>query len=296
MHNASPGLPSFEYIRAETCEEASALLLEYPGEARLFMGGTDIFVRMRDGVLSAKILIDVKDLPGMTRIEYDPQHGLSIGAAVDMNTMACHPAVIDYYPLLAEAAQTVASYQLRTRATMGGNLCNASPAADTAPSALVLEAQMIVCSSKGERVIPITEFFLGPGKTALQPGEFLLRIEFPPMPDKWAGHYLKLGRNRSGDLAIVGAAVLGYPDTSVPSGYRFRLALASVAPTPIRVPDAENILAQGPISSTAFDKAAAIARSTAKPISDLRGTAAYRQAMVEVQTRRALQSVWEGLQ
>ncbi|CAG0973559.1 partial Carbon monoxide dehydrogenase medium chain, partial [Anaerolineae bacterium] len=219
----TPGLPSFDYIKPASPAEVTKLLLKRDGNARLFMGGTDVFVRMRDGFFAPQFLIDVKRLPGMTTIKFSKRAGLTIGAGADMNTIARHPAVIENYPLLVEAIDAVASYQLRTRATMGGNLCNASPAADTAPAALVLGANLVLHGRRGERVVPIEKFFLGPGKTAMKPGEFLLRIEIPPLPAQRGavGRYLKLGRNAHGDLAIVGVAVLGYPDKKAKSGFAF---------------------------------------------------------------------------
>jgi len=149
FHTPTPGLPSFDYIRPGTPQEVTRLLLKSDGQARLFMGGTDVFVRMRDGFIAPEVLIDVKHLPGMRDVKFTKRNGLVVGAAVDMNTLARHPAVAEHYSVLAEALHSVASYQLRTRATMGGNLCNASPAADTAPAALVVEANMIV---QGRRV------------------------------------------------------------------------------------------------------------------------------------------------
>ncbi len=286
------GLPSFDYIRAQTSNQVTELLLTNPHETRLFMGGTDIFGQMRSGVFEAKILVDVKHLPGMTTIEFDPVNGLQVGAAVNMNQLASHSAVRENYPLLSEAASTIASYQIRNRATIGGNLCNASPCADTAPAALVLEANLIAWGPAGERSIPIREFFTGPGEHVLEQGEFLARIEFPMPPVGWAGRYCKLGRNAEGDLAVVSVAVMGYPDESASSGYRFRMALGSVAPTPIRVPKAEHLLAQGPISESTLDHAARLARETARPIDDVRASARYRSAMVERLTQRCLKGVW----
>ncbi len=271
------------------------MLLKSDGQARLFMGGTDVLVRLRDGAISPKALIDVKHLPGMTDVRFSKRGGLVIGGAVNMNCLARHPAVVEHYPLLVEALNSVASYQLRTRATMGGNLCNASPAADTAPAALVLNAVMVVHGRRGERCIPVRDFFLGPGKTALRPGEFLLRIEIPPQPKGAVGCYMKLGRNAHGDLAIVGVAALGYPDRKAASGYRFRIALASVAPTPLRVPSAEAILADAPLTPEVIESAAEAAMEAAKPIDDVRSSAAYRKAMVKVLTRRAVSKVWEEL-
>jgi len=287
----TPGLPSFDYIKPASPADVTRLLLKHAGDARMFMGGTDVFVRMRDGFITPKFLIDVKRLPGMTAIKFAKRAGLTIGAGADMNSIARHPAVAANYPLLVEAIESVASYQLRTRATMGGNLCNASPAADTAPAALVLGANLVLRGRRGERVVPIEEFFLGPGKTALKPGEFLLRIEIPPPPKGAVGAYLKLGRNTYGDLSIVGVAVLGYPDKRAKSGYTFRIALASVAPTPIRVPKAEAILSATPITPETIERAATAAMDTAQPISDVRASAEYRKAMVKTLTRRALERV-----
>jgi CO/xanthine dehydrogenase FAD-binding subunit len=292
---ATPGLASFDYCRPASPQEVTKLLQKREKAAKLFMGGTDVFVRMRDGVIAPKLLIDVKHLPGMTTITFGKRNGLSIGAGVDMNTLARHPAVGEYYPLLAEALTSVASYQLRTRATMGGNLCNASPAADTAPAALTLGALMVLFGRRGERCVPVDEFFLGPGKTVLKPAEFLLRIEIPPPPKGAVGHYIKLGRNAHGDLAIVGVAVLGYPDRKAESGYAFRIALASVAPMPIRVPRAEAILSAAPITSDVIESAAVAAMETAKPIDDVRSSADYRRAMVRNMTRRAVAKVWDEL-
>ena len=290
----SPGLPSFDYVRARDPAEVSRLLLEHGDRARLLMGGTDIFVQMRDGMLAPDVIIDVKALPNMTTIDFDPAKGLQIGAAVNMNAIAAHPAVQSHYPILAQAIETVASYQLRSRATMGGNLCNASPAADTAPSALVLKATCVAWGPDGERRIPATDFFLGVRKNALQPGEFLTRIDIPLPPDGSAGQYIKLGRNAGGDLAIVGVAVLAYPDNNAASGYRFRLALASVAPTPLRVPAAEALLADNPITDDVLAEAARAAEDAAQPIDDLRGSARYRNAMVRNLTQRALDAVWRS--
>jgi CO/xanthine dehydrogenase FAD-binding subunit len=292
----SPGLPRFDYVRARDPAEVSALLLEHGSHARLLMGGTDIFVQMRDGMLTPDMIVDVKSLPGMTAIKFDPATGLQIGAAVNMNAMAAYPTVQARYPILVQAVETVASYQLRSRATMGGNLCNASPAADTAPAALILEAQCVAQGSQGERVIPVNDFFLGVRKTALQPGEFLTRIDIPIPPDGWVGRYIKLGRNAGGDLAIVGVAVMGYPDDSAVSGYRFRLALASVAPTPLRVSAVETVLADHAITDETLAEAALAAHDAAKPIDDLRGSARYRKAMVRNLARRALDDVWQQLQ
>ncbi|MGD8813621.1 MAG: xanthine dehydrogenase family protein subunit M [Anaerolineales bacterium] len=295
MDVVSSGLPEFDYVRAESMEQVSALLLDESRDCRLFMGGTDLLVQMRAGARSPGLLVDVKHLPGMNSIQLADDGSLNVGAAVNLNTLAQHAGIAKHFALLAEAAQSVGSYQLRSRATIGGNLCNASPAADTAPATLVLGAQLIAQNAEGKRRIPAEAFFIGPGEHVLQQGEILTRIEFPPPHKRSAGRYLKLGRNAAGDLAIVGVAALGFPDETAPSGFRFRLALSSVAPTPLLVPEVEDILASEVIDDERIDTAAKAAQQAAKPIDDVRATAEYRSAMVEVYARRALQAVWTAI-
>ena len=256
------------------------------------MGGTDLLVRMRHNAIHPRVVIDVKHLPGMRALSYGPDQGLEVGAAVTMNQLARHPDVRAHYPLLAEGASSVASYQLRNRATVGGNLCNASPCADTAPPTLVLGGQIVLYGPNGERSMPIEDFILGPGQTAMAEQEFLVALRYPPPPPGCRGCYLKLGRNAKGDLALVSVAVLVFPDQSVPSGFRFRIALGSVAPTPLRVPAAEEVLTTRIPDEEAFAQAARQAKEAATPIDDVRASAAYRKAMVHNLTLRALRQVW----
>jgi carbon-monoxide dehydrogenase medium subunit len=258
------------------------------------MGGTDLFPGMRDGFIHPTVVVDVKHLPGMRDVLFNEQTGLTVGAAVTMNRLAGHPAVQAHYPLLAEAADAVASYQIRNRATLGGNLCNGSPAADTAPAVLVLDGRIALYGPNGEREIPASEFFLGPGQTAMQGSEFMTALRFPVPLDGHAGRYLKLGRNRAGDLAIAGVAVLGFRCGSA-SGYGFRIGLASVAPVPLRVREAERMLAANPPGEQTFAEAAGKAMEAASPIDDVRSSAAYRKAMVRNLTLRGLCAVWEQL-
>jgi CO/xanthine dehydrogenase FAD-binding subunit len=292
---ARPGLPSFDYVRAGTPGQVVGLLEEHGQAARLMMGGTDLFVRMRQGDVRPKIVVDVKHLPGMRDILYHKDAGLTVGAAVTMNHVADHPEVRAQYPLLAEAAKSVASYQVRNRATIGGNLCNASPCADTAPATLALEGQLVLFGPSGAREIAAREFFLGPGRTAMQPGEFLTSIRFPVPPHDSAGRYLKLGRNKVGDLALVGVAVLGWADATTHSGHRFCIALGSVAPVPLRAAEAEDVLASNPPGEESFVLAAKKAVEAATPIGDVRAGAVYQRAMVHTLTLRGLRAVWRQL-
>jgi CO/xanthine dehydrogenase FAD-binding subunit len=289
---ARPGLPSFDYVRASTSEEVVRLLEQHGEAARLLMGGTDLFVRMRDGSIRPQVVVDVKHVPGMRDVVYDGQAGLTVGAAVTMNEIARHPDVQAHYPLLAEAAGAVGSYQLRNRATIGGNLCNASPCACTAPATLVLEGRMVLYGPGGEREVPAGAFFVGPGETAMRPGEFMAAVRYPLPPANAAGRYLKLGRSKIGDLAIVNVAVFGFPDATAPSGYRFRIALGSVAPVVLRALAAEEVLAANPPGEETFALAAEKAMEAASPIDDVRASAAYRRAMVGELTRRGLGQVW----
>jgi CO/xanthine dehydrogenase FAD-binding subunit len=292
---ARPGLPGFDYVRATKPGQVIDLLQEHGEEARLFMGGTDLFPNLRDGVYHPRVVVDLKPMSGMRDIVFSPSEGLAVGAAVTMNTLASRPDVRTHYPLLADSAASVASYQIRNRATLGGNLCNASPCADTSPATLVLDAHFNLQGPAGERSLPAGEFFLGPGQTALRPNEFMAAIHFPPPPTGAVASYHKLGRCRSGDLALVGVAILGSPDASIPSGYRFRMVLGSVAPTPIRALEAEELLARSAPDEETFTLAAQMAQAVATPITDVRGTAEYQLAMVHALTIRALREVWAKL-
>ncbi len=291
MINPHPGLPELDYVVPASLDEACKLLADHAGQAKPFMGGTDCFVRLRDGAWKLQYLVDVKGLPGMNKITFDANKGLTIGAAVPMNQVAASAEVNKHYPLLAEAARTVASYQLRTRATIVGNICNASPAGDTTGACIVYQGVLNIHGVKGERTEPLSSFFKGPGQTTLQPGEIVTSISFPVPPKGHSGRYIKLGRNKLSDLSIVGVTAMCYPDNSAKSGKRFRLALASVAPVPLVPVKAEAILAEKPAGEATILEAAEAAMDACTPIDDVRGSARYRKYMVRNLTRRALQEI-----
>jgi carbon-monoxide dehydrogenase medium subunit len=285
MINPHPGLPELQYVKPATLQEASKFLVEHVGTAKPYSGGTDSFVRLRDGVLKLDYLVDIKGLEGAKELSFDPKKGLTIGAAVTMNQVVSHPDVIKHYPLLAQAAGSVASYQLRNRATIIGNICNASPAGDTIGTCKVHGVD-------GVRDVPLNSFFLAPGRTVLKPGDVVVAINLPLPPKGLIGTYKKLGRNRIGDLSIVGVAVLGYPTTESASGYRFRIALASVAPVPFESFKAEGVLSGKKITAELIDEAAVATMDSVTPIDDVRGSARYRKQMVKNLTREALTEVW----
>jgi carbon-monoxide dehydrogenase medium subunit len=290
-----PALPEFEYIRPATLAEASDFLSKHPDTARPFLGGTDVFVRMRDGFMKPEFLVDVKNLNGTHELHFDPQTGLTIGAAVNMNCVAASPEVQAHYPLLAEACRSVASYQLRTRATIVGNICNASPAGDTIGACLLFDGVLHIHGVNGPRDEPLATFFRGPGKTTLKPGDIVTALHLPIPSKGCVGKYIKLGRNQLSDLSIVGVTALGYQDATGPSGYRFRLALASVAPVPLVPAEAETYLANNPVTPDAIQEAARLAAEACSPIDDVRGGARYRRQMVRNLSAKALTEVWKKL-
>lgn len=295
MINPHPGLPELEYVKPATLAEASKFLAEHEGVAKPFSGGTDCFVRLRDGVMKLDYLVDIKGLDGTNEIHYDPSKGLTIGAAVHMNRVAAHPEVMKHYPNLAEACRSVASYQLRNRATIVGNICNASPAGDTIGTCMVLDGVLNVHGTEGKREVPLSAFFLAPGRTVLKAGDVVTSITLPPPPKGMVGVYKKLGRNAISDLSIVGVTALGYPNSKSPSGFTFRIALASVAPVPFEANKAEAILAESKVTADTIAMAADAAMDAVTPIDDVRGSARYRKFMVRNLTREAITEVWNKL-
>jgi carbon-monoxide dehydrogenase medium subunit len=292
---AHPALPEFDYIKPKTLDEAAAFLADHAGEARALCGGTDIFVRMRDGVFKDQYLVDIKGLKGTDKIAFDPAQGLTIGAAVAMNKVSEHPVVREQYPLLCEAIDSVASYQLRNRATVVGNICNASPAGDTIGACLLYDGSLHVHGTAGVREEPLIAFFKGPGQTVLQQGDIVTALHLPVPPPDFIGTYKKLNRNRRGDLAIVGVTACSYPNADIPSGRTVRVALASVAPTPLIVPETEKYFHDHDLTEKNIADAANIAMDACRPIDDVRGSARYRQMMVRNLTHQALTTLKASL-
>lgn len=293
--NPHPALPEFDYIKPNTIEEATKFLFEHPGQSRPLSGGTDIFVRLRDGIWKDKYLVDIKHLDGMNEIRFDPSGGLFIGSAVNMNRVDSHPVIREKFKILSEAARSCASYQLRNRATLVGNICNASPAGDTIGACLLLDGLLNITGVEGQRQEPLETFFLGPGKTRLKVGDIVTSVQFPLPPVGLQGKYLKHGRNNLSDLSIVGVSACGSPEKSFASGFRIRLALASVAPIPLVVKGVEELFAQKRFSPETIIEAGQIAMDTCDPITDVRGSARYRKRMTRNLSIRALTQVWNAL-
>lgn len=255
-------------------------------------GGTDLLIRLRAEGLAVDRVVDLKRLPGMQEIALAPDGWLVVGAACTMNQVAAHPLIRQLYGLLAQACTSVASYPLRNRATVGGNCCNGSPAADSAPALYCLGAEAEVYGPQGTRRVPIGDFFLAPGRTALGRGEFLTAIWLPPSPLWACGVFRKVGRTKIGDISIASAAVYAWaePGGGARTRPRWRIALGAVGPTPLRAPEAEAALADDS-SPDGIAAAAELAAQAARPIDDLRASAAYRRALVRVLVRRGIEAV-----
>jgi len=291
-----PVLPEFEYIRLKTAEEAVNFLRNHPHQSHPFLGGTDCFVAVRDRKIKPEYLVDLKPLSGFNDLSFDRQRGLTIGAAVSLNRLIASPDVQTLYPLIAAAAREVGSYSLRTRATLVGNLCNASPCGDTIAPCMVYQGTAHILGSTTPKDVPLVDFFKGPGETILDCGEIVQSVHLPLPPSGARGAYLSIGRNALGDLAIAAVTVLGFTGSSAASRYQFRIALSAVGPTVIFVEQAQRLLAEGPIDERALENAADIASQSCKPIDDIRSSARYRREMVRTLTHRALQKVWADLQ
>lgn len=284
-------LPSFEYVEAHTIEEALRLA-DSPG-ARFLAGGTDLIVAMRTKGIRPQVVINLKTIRGLDYID-DRQDGLHIGCLVTMNRISESQEILSRYGCLAEAAGLVGSYQVRHRATIGGNLCNGAPSAETAPPLLALNARVIIEESNSRREIDLQQFFLSPGKTVCtNSGSALLReIVIPRSDNNLRTIYIKHSPRKAMDIAVVGVAVALSLDGTARIR-EVRIALGAVAPTPIRAYTAESALVGRKLTASLAREAGRLAAGDAKPISDVRASAEYRREMVEVLVARALMTLLE---
>jgi len=294
MNQPYPRLPGFKYFRPDSTREAVEFLSEHANQSRPYIGGTDCFVQIRDRKFLPEYLVDLKGVAAYHRLSFSKE-GLLIGAAVPMNTVANHPEIRARYPVLVEAIREVGGYQLRTRATVIGNLCNASPGGDTIGPCLVYGTEALVAGSDGERTVPLTEFFKGPGKTCLEPSEIVTALRLPFPPKGAQGVYRSIGRNKLGDLAIAAVTVLGYPETDNPSGFAFKISLSAVAPTVIFAEEAQALLAEEALNRAAIERASDLCARACKPIDDIRSSAEYRRDMIRVLARQGLEETCKKL-
>jgi carbon-monoxide dehydrogenase medium subunit len=280
----------FEYFAPRSLAEAIALFGEKGEGGRALAGGTDLVPQMKEGtekIPMPSYVVSLRRLPELRGIEFSESNGLRIGAAVTMAELAESPLVGERYRALADGAGVVGSTQTMYMATIGGNVCNAAPSADTAPALLAYEAVAVIAGPGGERELPLAEFWRGPNATALQPSELLRELRLPVTPPGTGGVYVRQTPRKQMDIAVVGVAVL--LTIGGDRIQRARVALGAVAPTPIRAPQAEAALEEQPASEALFAKAAEAAAAEARPISDQRGSAEFRRHLVRVTTERCLQ-------
>lgn len=281
-------LRNFEYVAPDTIDEAVRLLAEHGEAARPIAGGTDIVVQMKENATRfpyPQYLIGLGRIPGFNAISFGESDGLKIGAGATMAEIAQSPDVITRFAAIAEGAGVVGSWQTMNMATLGGNLCNAAPSADTAPALLAFEAQAVIAGPSGQRTADLAEFFSGPGLTTLAPGELLAEVRVPTPPARTGSAYRRHTPRKQMDIAVVGVAavVTLAADGKIEGAH---IALGAVAPTPIRAPRAEaSLIGQAP-GDEAFLQAAEIAAGECTPISDLRGSAEFRRHLVRVMTER----------
>lgn len=276
----------FEYLEPRTLDEAVALLARHGPQLNVMAGGTDLLVEIKEQIRAPAYVMSVRRLPGLETISFDEKEGLKIGALVTTRELEVHPVLQRHYPSLVQALRELGSIQVRNRATLAGNICRASPSADTLPPLIADGASLSIFGSS-KRTMLLEEFFTGPGKTRLAPNEIVTGIVVPPPAPHTGKHYIKHGRRKAMELATVGVAVCLTLDKDACKD--IRICLGAVAPTPIRASQAEGILKNQKLSSSLLEKAAQAAMAESRPISNVRGSAGYRKDMVRVLTRRALE-------
>jgi carbon-monoxide dehydrogenase medium subunit len=282
-------LRPFDYHAPRTLPEAVALLRELGEFARPIAGGTDLVVQMKEGGTRfpyPDMVVSLAAIDEMRAIEFDPSSGLRIGATARLADIAASPDVRSTYAALAEGAGIVGSIQTMNMGTIGGNVCNAAPSADTAPALLIYEAEAVIAGREGRRNVPVSDFFRGPGQTVLEQGELLAEIRLPVPPPGTGAAYQRHTPRKQMDIAVVGvAASLTLVGGAIS---RALIGLGAVAPTPVRATQAETLLVGREPSETAFAEAAQAAPDECSPIDDIRGSADFRRHLARVMTERML--------
>jgi carbon-monoxide dehydrogenase medium subunit len=277
----------FELALPRNVDEVVRVLSDRGPDAKLLAGGTDLLPQMKNGLLKPACVVDLSGVERVRILKADPR-GLHVGAAVSARALERDATTQRTYTSLAESGALVGSVQIRNLATLGGNLCNAAPSADMAPPLLALDAEAVIAGPKGERRMAIADFFTGVRRTVLAPDEILLELVVPTPGPRSGGQYLRHTPRRELDIAVVGVASQLTLSDGVCS--KARIALAAVAPVPLRARAAEQALEGKPVTAEAIERAAELAVGVAKPISDQRGSADYRRHLVRVLTRRTLRT------
>ena len=275
----------FDYREARAIDEAIETLSRDDG-GRIIAGATDVLIRWRQGVWQPRYVLNIKPIAGLDDVRYDAAEGLRLGALVKVRTLEQHPLIRQHYPALAQAAAAFAGVQIRNLATVGGNVCNASPAGDTLPALLAYDAVCHMTGPDGARELPLAAFLQGPSQTALRPAELLVELRLPPPLPNTGALYIKHSPRHSMDIATVGVASVVSLDGGVCR--QVRMALGAVAPTVIRAAEAEALLTGHAPDASRLQQAAQAAQAAARPIDDIRGAAAHRRAVVAPLAQRTL--------
>jgi carbon-monoxide dehydrogenase medium subunit len=282
------GLPQFSYFRPETLSRLESLLVKHQGKAKVLAGGTDLVVQMKAGVLAPAVLVDIGNLAALQGISWQEEKGLTILAGTKIAAIEHSPLIKEKLPALSESVALLGSSQVRAMASLGGNACNASPSAETPPILIALGAEIIVGRAGSERKLPLEAFFLGYRQVDLKPGEYLKAFFIPEQPANAGSAYLcrMLRGAMEIDIVNVGVRLLTGKREKCREA---RISLGSVSPVPLRARKAESALEGQALNEKAFRLAGEVAAEEASPIDDIRGSAGYRQEMIKVLVKRALQ-------
>jgi len=278
----------FVFLAPATLEEAVHLLATHRDRAKILAGGTDLMLQLQDGLFQPDYVISVRNIPELNTLEFDPERGLTLGAATPLRRIETDSLIQRKYPQLATGAREIGSIQIRNLGSAGGNICTATPSGDILPSLVSLEATARVASVRGERLIPLEQFFVGVRRTVLEPDEILVDLRIPPPPPRTSGAYIKLYTRPAMDLAIVGVAATVTLAADNATIQQAAICLGAVAPTPIRAREAEEILIGRPLDENILAEAGQAAARAARPISDVRASAEYRREQCDLMTRRAV--------
>ena len=283
-------MQNFDYVRVHEIQDAISILSREQGGVHVLAGGTDLLVQLREGQRTAKLLLDIKSIPEVNQLVYDPSVGLTLGSAVSCLRISRDPLISKNYPGLVDAVCLIGGIQIQGRASVGGNLCNASPAADSIPALIVHQAVCVIVGPHGEREVPVENFCTAPGENILKVGELLLALRMPPPPVHFGASYLRFTPRNEMDIAVVGAGASLVLNEDMQTVQSARVALAAVAPVPLLVHAVGEYLADRQISAEAIQEASEIAKEAVNPIQDMRGTVEQRRHLAGVLTRRALQN------
>ena len=278
----------FSFAAPQTLDEAIEIMAHSNGGARPLVGGSDLIDQLRTGRKQAAMVVDIKRIPEMKKLEYVEGEGLHVGAGVSCTDTANYEPTGRYFPSIKESCLLIGSTQIQNRASMAGNVCNAAPSADTLPSLITYGTRAIIAGPQGRREVLLENFFLGPSRTVLEPNELLVELVVPPPDPNSDGHYLRFIPRGEMDIAVAGAASMVAVDTTSRRCTKARIALASVAPTPVRVKEAEAVLKGQVLTDELIRRAADLTPQATNPINDIRGSIEYRKELCKVLTYRTL--------